>query len=698
MENNSTEYIESGEIEVMGARMHNLKNIDVNIPRNQLVTITGLSGSGKSSLAFDTIFAEGQRRYLESFSAYARQFIGDLERPDVDSIKGLSPVIAIEQKTVSKNPRSTVGTITEIYDFLRLLYARAGEAYSYINGNKMIRLNEDQIISQITSIYLNQKIYLLAPVVKGRKGHYRELFEQIRKQGYTKVRIDGEIKELLEKMQVDRYKIHDIEILIDRIQPGEDPELRLKESIRTAMKTGKGVMMIADVKTNKSRFFSKFLMDPESGLSYDEPQPNSFSFNSPYGACPVCDGLGQVNEVLPENIMPDPKLSIIGGGLSPLGEYKDNYTFQQIKALAKKYKFSLSESVGKLKPETIEIILNGSDEPVTFEYEYASGYKQQYSVNWEGLIPLITRHYFEKGNESISAWAEEFMVQNTCSVCNGGRLKVESLHYKIDEKNIAQLAEMDIGTLSEWFTNLESRFSERQLIIGAEILKEIRSRIGFLMGVGLDYLTLNSPSKTLSGGEAQRIRLASQIGSQLQGVLYILDEPSIGLHQRDNNKLIQSLKDLRDVGNSVIVVEHDKDMIMESDYIFDIGPGAGVHGGHVIAEGTVKNFMTQNSVTAQYISGAKKIEVPKQRRKGNGNEISLKGCEGNNLKNVNVKFPLGTLIAVTGVSGSGKSSLINETLYPIMHHHFFRTNKKSLPYKKIEGLEHIDKVIEIDQS
>lgn len=698
MENNLSEYIESGEIEVLGARMHNLKNIDVNIPRNQLVTITGLSGSGKSSLAFDTIFAEGQRRYLESFSAYARQFIGDLERPDVDSIKGLSPVIAIEQKTVSKNPRSTVGTITEIYDFLRLLYARAGDAYSYINGKKMVRLNEDQIVTQISTIYNKQKIYILAPVVKGRKGHYRELFEQIRKQGYTKVRVDGDIQELTEKMQLDRYKIHDIEILIDRVELGDDPDIRLKESVKIAMKAGKGVILIASVETGKASYFSKFLMDPESGLSYDEPQPNGFSFNSPYGACPACDGLGVVNKVTPENIMPDPKLSIIGGGLAPLGEYRDNWTFQQIKAVSKKYKFSLSESIGKLKPETIEILLNGSNDAVHFEYEYASGYKQEYNVVWEGLIPLITRHYFEKGNESISAWAEEFMVQSVCTVCNGGRLKRESLHYKIDEKNIAELAEMDIGNLSQWFENIESRLSERQLIIASEILKEIRSRIGFLIGVGLDYLTLNSPSKTLSGGEAQRIRLASQIGSQLQGVLYILDEPSIGLHQRDNHKLIQSLKDLRDVGNSVIVVEHDKDMILESDYIFDIGPGAGVHGGHVIAEGTVKDFMTKNSVTAQYISGEKKIEVPKNRRKGNGKSIKLKGCDGNNLKNVSVELPLGILIAVTGVSGSGKSSLINETLYPIMHQHFYRTNKKSLPYKKIEGLEHIDKVIEIDQS
>lgn len=692
------EFIETEDIEVLGARMHNLRNIDVTIPRNKLVTITGLSGSGKSSLAFDTIFAEGQRRYLESFSAYARQFIGDLERPDVDAINGLSPVIAIEQKTVSRNPRSTVGTITEIYDFLRLLYARAGEAFSYLTGKPMLRLSEDQIVQQIQKIYQGKKIYILAPVVKGRKGHYRELFEQIRKQGYSKVRVDGQLLDLTPKMQVDRYKIHDIEILIDRVQPGTDQEQRIRESIRTALKTGKGILMTVDVADENAKHFSKFLMDPETGLSYDEPQPNSFSFNSPYGACPTCSGLGVVNEVSPEHIMPDTALSIIGGGLAPLGEYRDNWTFQQLKALSKKYKFSLSESVGKLKKEIIDIILNGSTDPVTFDYEYASGYKQQYAVKWEGLIPLITRHYFEKGNESISAWAEEFMEQHTCSTCKGGRLKVESLHYRIHQKNIAELGDMDIGSLQEWFEDLEKHLNERQQTIARDVLKEIRSRIGFLTGVGLNYLTLNSPSKTLSGGEAQRIRLASQIGSQLQGVLYILDEPSIGLHQRDNHKLIQSLKDLRDVGNSVIVVEHDKDMILESDYVLDIGPGAGVHGGQVIASGDVKTFMKQNSITAKYISGKKKIEVPKTRRKGNGNKIVLSGCSGHNLKNIQAEFPLGKLICVSGVSGSGKSSLINETLYPILHQHFYKSGKKPLPYKKITGLEHVDKVIEIDQS
>ncbi len=698
MAKKSLEFIEEGHLEVFGARMHNLKNIDVQMPRNQLVCITGLSGSGKSSLAFDTIFAEGQRRYMESFSAYARQFMGNMERPDVDKINGLSPVISIEQKTVNKNPRSTVGTITEIYDFLRLLYARAGEAYSYVSGELMVRMNEEQIISRIVEQFHKKKINLLAPVVKGRKGHYRELFEQIRKQGYTKVRADGAILEITAKMQVDRYKIHDIEILIDRLQPGVDKDIRIKESIRMALKAGKGIIMVAEVDSKEVKHFSRFLMDPVSGISYDEPQPNTFSFNSPYGACPICGGIGQVSEVSEDNIIPDKTKSIIGGGLTPLGEYRENWTFSILKELAKKYKFSLSDSLGQLKREQLDIILNGAEEPLKIEYTFSSGYSQQYSPKWEGLVPLITRQYHEKGNESLAEWAEEFMVLKTCHDCNGSRLKRESNFYKIDETNIAQLAEMDIIGLNNWFDGLESRMNEKQNIIATEILKEIRGRIGFLLGVGLEYLTLNSPAKTLSGGEAQRIRLASQIGSQLTGVLYILDEPSIGLHQRDNHKLIQSLKDLRDVGNSVIVVEHDKDMIVEADYVLDIGPGAGVHGGQVVASGTVKEFMKQNSTTAQFINGTQGISIPLSRRKGNGNSLSLTSCTGNNLKDVSVIFPLGSFICVTGVSGSGKSSLINETLYPILNQHFYKSNKKPLPHKKVDGLKHLDKVIEIDQS
>jgi excinuclease ABC subunit A len=698
MSKKKPELIEDGNLEVFGARMHNLKNIDVIIPRNKLVTITGLSGSGKSSLAFDTIFAEGQRRYMESFSAYARQFMGNMERPDVDKINGLSPVISIEQKTVNKNPRSTVGTITEIYDFLRLLYARAGEAFSYISGEPMIRMTEEQIITRIATEFHKKKVYILAPIVKGRKGHYRELFEQIRKQGYTKVRVDGELKDIVAKMQLDRYKIHDIEILIDRIQPGVDKDIRIKESIRTALKTGKGTLMVAEAESHIAKHFSRYLMDPISGISYDEPQPNTFSFNSPYGACPECGGLGQVSEVTVDNIIPDRTKSIIGGGLAPLGEYRDNWTFSQLKELAKKYKFSMSESLGKIKEESLNILLYGADEPLKIDYTYSSGYTQQYTSKWEGLVPLITRQYHEKGNESLAEWAEEYMSLKTCPACNGARLKKESLCYKLAGTNIAELAEMDIISLSAWFNDIEKKLNEKQNIIAVEVLKEIRSRINFLLGVGLEYLSLNSPAKTLSGGEAQRIRLATQIGSQLTGVLYILDEPSIGLHQRDNHKLIQSLKDLRDIGNSVIVVEHDKDMILESDYVLDIGPGAGVHGGQVVASGKVDAFMKQHSTTADYISGVKEIAIPEKRRKGNGHTFALSGCTGNNLKNISVQFPLGTLICVTGVSGSGKSSLINETLYPILNQHFYNSKRKPLAYKKATGIEHLDKVIEIDQS
>lgn len=687
-------------IEVLGAREHNLKNIDVRIPRNKLVTITGLSGSGKSSLAFDTIFAEGQRRYMESFSAYARQFIGNMERPDVDKINGLSPVIAIEQKTVNKNPRSTVGTITEIYDFLRLLYARAADAYSYVSGEKMVKMTEEQIVNSILQQFENKKIAILAPLVKGRKGHYRELFEQIRKQGYTKVRLDGEVKDIVPKMQADRYKIHDIEVLIDRVDAKKDNRFRINESVKIALKTGKGtlVLLSGEDKQEKSHHFSKFLMDPESGISYDEPQPNTFSFNSPYGACPKCDGLGVVSMLNEENIIPDPKLSINKGAITPLGEPKDNWTFLQLRELAKIHKFSFADPIEKISREALDVILHGSDEPLVIPYQYNSGYTQNYTANWEGLIPFITRHYHEKSSDSVVKWAEEFMTIAACPDCNGARLKKESLHYKIGGKNISDLAALEITALGSWFATIESHLDDKQQIIATEILKEIRNRIKFLLGVGIDYLTLNSPSRTLSGGEAQRIRLATQIGSQLVGVLYILDEPSIGLHQRDNNRLINSLKELRDVGNSVIVVEHDRDMMEESDYILDIGYGAGVHGGHIAAQGSWSDILNSNSITAQYLNGKKEIEVPAKRRKGNGNKLVLKGASGNNLKNVSVSIPLGQFIAVTGVSGSGKSSLINETLYPILRQHFYNSHQKPLAYKKIEGLEHIDKVIEIDQS
>jgi len=702
MTNNQTEnttHLEDEFIEILGAREHNLKNIDVKIPRNKLVTITGLSGSGKSSLAFDTIFAEGQRRYMESFSAYARQFIGNMERPDVDKINGLSPVIAIEQKTVNKNPRSTVGTITEIYDFLRLLYARAADAYSYESGEKMVKMTEEQIITGIITQFENKKISILAPLVKGRKGHYRELFEQIRKQGYTKVRLDGEVKEIAAKMQADRYKIHDIEVLIDRIEVRKPDRVRVAESVKSALKMGKGTMVLLDNETNQPYHFSKYLMDPKSGISYDEPQPNSFSFNSPYGACPTCDGLG-VKSIIDENaIIPDKKLSINKGALTPLGEIRENWTFLQLREIAKKYKFSFADPIEKLSKEALDAILHGSDEALVIPYQYASGYTQNYNSHWDGLIPIITKNYLEKSNDSISKWAEEFMQLLPCPDCHGARLKKESLHYKIGDKNIADLAQMEITALGHWFNNeVDKLLDKKQTIIAAEILKEIRSRIQFLIGVGIDYLTLNSPSKTLSGGEAQRIRLATQIGSQLVGVLYILDEPSIGLHQRDNNRLINSLKSLRDVGNSVIVVEHDKDMMQESDYILDIGYGAGIHGGHIAAQGTWDEIIKSNSVTAQYLNGTKQIEVPKTRRKGNGKKLVLKGAIGNNLKNVTVEFPLGKLICVTGVSGSGKSSLINETLYPILRQHFYNSHQKPLTYKEFKGIEHIDKVIEIDQS
>lgn len=690
--------VEEGLVEVFGAREHNLKNIDISFPRNQLVVITGMSGSGKSSLAFDTIHAEGQRRYMESFSAYARQFMGNMERPDVDKINGLSPVISIEQKTVSRNPRSTVGTITEIYDFLRLLYARVAEAYSYESGAKMVRFSEEQIKTTLLEQFEGKKISLLAPVVKGRKGHYRELFEQLRKQGYQKVRVDGELLDMKAKMQVDRYKLHDIEVLIDRLEISEKSRVRLAQSLQTAIKMGKGLVGVLDDESGNYLQYSRFLMDPDSGISYDEPQPNSFSFNSPYGHCPKCHGIGTVSEVEISNLIPDPKVSINRGGLAPLGDVKENWTFQQLRAIAKAYKFSLADPIEKIPEEAMDVILHGSDENFSVKYTYSTGREQTYSSTFEGIIPMIERSFHEKSYDSIYRWAEEFMSEAECPSCGGARLKKESLFFLLDGKNIAELSRMNIRALHEWLEKLPERLSDRQSIIATEILKEINNRLGFLMDVGLDYLTLNSPSKILSGGEAQRIRLATQIGSQLVGVMYILDEPSIGLHQRDNHKLIQSLKNLRDLGNSVIVVEHDKEMMEEADYIIDVGPKAGIHGGQIVAQGHLKEILSAPTITGDYLSGRKEIEIPSSRRKGNGHELVISGCTGNNLKNVTAHFPLGQFVCVTGVSGGGKSSLINETLYPILSQHFYKSHKKPLPYKKVKGLEHLDKVIEIDQS
>ena len=680
-------------IEIFGAREHNLKNIDTVIPRNKLVVITGISGSGKSSLAFDTIYAEGQRRYMESFSAYARSFIGNMERPDVDKINGLSPVISIEQKTTSRNPRSTVGTVTEIYDFLRLLYARAGDAYSYVTGEKMIRQSEDQIISHIISTFNNKKISLLAPVVKGRKGHYRELFVEILKMGFNKVRIDGEITELVPKMQVDRYKIHDIEIVIDRMQVNEADRYRIAQSVQSALKYGKGVMMVvphADKADGKAQFFSKFLMDPKSGIAYDEPAPNMFSFNSPYGACPTCNGLGYIEELTEDSIMPDRSLSIAGGGIAPLGEYRDIWMFRQLEAVLKKFKVKLTVPIKEIPKDALQVILYGVEAA-------AEKTGAKYNFEFDGIVNYL-QQFDENGSEYAMDWLSEYKTVTVCPECNGARLKKESLHFKIDEKNISELSNMDISNLQKWFTGLESRLSSKQNTIATEVLKEIRKRIGFLLDVGLDYLTLNRALRTLSGGETQRIRLATQIGTQLVGVLYILDEPSIGLHQRDNVKLIKALQDLRDIGNTVIVVEHDKDMMLQCDYIIDIGPGAGRHGGTVVAAGTPEQFKKHDSLTAQYLWGKKNIEIPEKRREGNGKNIVLKGATGHNLKNVTLELPLGKMICVTGVSGSGKSSLIHDTLFPILNKYFYRSRKDALPYKEVKGLEHIDKVIEVDQS
>jgi len=687
-------------IEVIGARAHNLKNIDVSIPRNKLVVITGLSGSGKSSLAFDTIYAEGQRRYIETFNSYARQFLGNLERPDVDKITGLSPVIAIEQKTVSKNPRSTVGTITEIYDFMRLLFARAGEAFSYVTGEKMVRYTDEQIIDLIIEKYNKKKINILAPVVKGRKGHYRELFEQIRKSGFTKVRIDGEIKDIVAKMQVDRYKIHDIEIVIDRIEVAANIRPRLAQSLQTGMKQAKGTIMILEHEDKKNsklkpQFFSRFLMCPTSGISYDEPAPNMFSFNSPYGACPKCNGLGVISEIDIHKIVANPKLSLKKGAITILGDYKKGWIFNQLEAIGTTYDFTLDTPFEDIDEAAVNIILYGSDELFKVKTE---GNEEGYSMTFEGIANFITKQAEENPSPAMQRWVQGFTNKINCPECNGTRLKKEALYFKIDKKNITELSQLDVASLSLFFKDIEKRLTKSQQIISKEILKEIRARIGFLLEVGLDYVSLNLSSRSLSGGEAQRIRLATQIGSQLVGVLYILDEPSIGLHQRDNERLITALKNLRDAGNSVLVVEHDKDIMLAADYVIDIGPGAGVHGGNIVAASTPKELVKSATVTSQYITGKREISVPKQRRKGNGKKIILKGATGNNLKNVSAEFPLGCFIGVTGVSGSGKSTLINETLYPILSHYFYKSETKPLPYKSITGLEHIDKIIEIDQS
>lgn len=681
-------------IAIYGAREHNLKNIDVCIPRNKLTVITGISGSGKSSLAFDTIYAEGQRRYMESFSAYARSFIGDLERPDVDKIEGLSPVISIEQKTTSKNPRSTVGTVTEIYDFMRLLYARASEAYSYLTGKKMIRQSEDQIIEHIMQRYDGEKLTLLAPVIKGRKGHYRELFEQIRKMGFAKARVNGEVMDLVPKMQVDRYKTHDIEIVIDRIIVAQEDRYRISQSVGTALLHGKGIMMLMEA-DGQVHHFSKFLMDPETGLAYDEPAPNTFSFNSPYGACPACNGLGTIEEITESSVMPNPALSISRGGIAPLGEYRDIWIFKQIAAILKKYKLTLSTPINKIPQEVINILMHGEDEPVAVASKKYPG--TDWNVKFEGIINFLQKQK-ESGSDKIQNWVKDFMDIAICPECNGARLKKESLHFKIDNTNIAELANLDIQQLAQWFEGLENRMNHKQNAIAKEVLKEIRKRIGFLLDVGLDYLSLNRPLRTLSGGEAQRIRLATQIGTQLVGVLYILDEPSIGLHQRDNVKLIKALQDLRDLGNSVIVVEHDKDMMLNSDYILDIGPGAGRHGGMVVAAGTPEHFLQQQSLTADYLSDRVSIAIPPTRREGSGKKMVLEGASGNNLKHVNLTLPLGKMICITGVSGSGKSTLIHETLFPLLNQHIYHSKQHPLPHKSLKGLEHIDKVVEVDQS
>ncbi|MEQ3654409.1 MAG: excinuclease ABC subunit UvrA [Dokdonia sp.] len=686
-------------IEVYGARAHNLKNIDVMIPREKLVVITGLSGSGKSSLAFDTIYAEGQRRYIETFSAYARQFLGGLERPDVDKIQGLSPVIAIEQKTTSKSPRSTVGTITEIYDFLRLLFARASDAYSYNTGEKMVSYSDDQIKDLIIESFRDKRISILAPIVRSRKGHYRELFEQIAKQGFVKVRVDGEVKDIVKGMKVDRYKTHDIEIVIDRlaITQDEDNEKRLRESINTAMYHGDDVLIVLEQQSQQLRYFSRNLMCPSTGISYPNPEPNNFSFNSPKGACPKCNGIGELYKVNEKKIIPNPKLSIKNGGLDPHGPHKNNWIFKQLKLIADRFDFKLTDPIEKIPKDALNFIFYGGKEDFSIQSKDL-GVTRNFKIDFEGVANFIENTYNTSDSTSLKRWAKAYMDKIKCPKCEGSRLRKESLYFKVNQKSIADLAQMDILDLQQWFVALEKDLSEKQLQIGAEVIKEIKARIQFLVDVGLTYLSLDRSSKSLSGGEAQRIRLATQIGSQLVGVLYILDEPSIGLHQRDNEKLINSLEALRDIGNSVIVVEHDKDMIERADHVIDIGPRAGKYGGEIISEGSPKELLKHHTLTAQYLNGEKAIEIPKTRREGNGKFIELKGATGNNLKNVSVKIPLGKMVAITGVSGSGKSTLINETLYPIMNAHYFNGVKTPMPYKSIKGLDHCDKVIDINQS
>ncbi|SDW29227.1 excinuclease ABC subunit UvrA [Aequorivita viscosa] len=693
-------------IEVLGARVHNLKNIDVRIPRDKMVVITGLSGSGKSSLAFDTIYAEGQRRYIETFSAYARQFLGSLERPDVDKIEGLSPVIAIEQKTTSKSPRSTVGTITEIYDFLRLLFARASDAYSYNTGQKMVSYSDEQIKNLILENFADKKVSILAPVVRSRKGHYRELFEQIAKQGFVKVRVDGVVREIVSGMKVDRYKNHDIEIVIDRLKipsnsanddSKENLDKRLSESINTAMYHGDDVLQVLDNDSGEARYFSRSLMCPSSGISYPNPEPNNFSFNSPKGMCPRCKGLGKLYEVNLQKLVPDPKLSIKKGALAPHGPQKNNWIFKQLELIAERYGFKLTDTFESIPKEAKEVIFFGGNEQVNISSK-TLGITRNYKIDFEGVATFIQNTFEANESKSLQRWAKEYMDKIACPECGGTRLRKESLYFKVNDKNIAELANMDVVELAAWFKNLEKNISETQVKIASEIIKEVKTRLQFLVDVGLTYLALDRGSKSLSGGEAQRIRLATQIGSQLVGVLYILDEPSIGLHQRDNERLIHSLQSLRDIGNSVLVVEHDKDMIESADYVIDIGPAAGRHGGEIVSEGSPAEIKNHDTLTSDYLNGRKQIEIPEKHREGNGKVLTIKGATGNNLKNISVDFPLGKMIGVTGVSGSGKSTLINETLYPILNAHFFNGVKKPMPFKKIEGLEHIDKVISIDQS
>lgn len=683
-------------VEVLGARVHNLKNIDVTIPRNQLVVITGLSGSGKSSLAFDTIYAEGQRRYIETFSSYARQFMGSMERPDVDKISGLSPVISIEQKTISKSPRSTVGTITEIYDFLRLLYARTADAYSYETGEKMVSYSEDQIVSLIESELNGRKISILAPLVRGRKGHYRELFVTIAKQGYLRVRVDGEIRDITPDLKLDRYKLHDIEVVIDRIEVRKDDRERLSSSVNTAMETGSGAMMTVDFETGDVRHYSRDLMCPTTGISYPQPEPNLFSFNSPYGVCNRCNGIGTVTEVSADKIIPDPSKSIKRGGLEPLGSYKNNWIFNQIDALLGKYGHTLNTKIADLEEDVLNKILYGTDEALKVSGQHSG---TSYSVQYEGIINFITRQAEGSKSKPLERWAKGFMNRVECPKCEGSRLRKEALHFRLDDRSISEVNAMDVIAFNDWIGALEEKLTDRQQRIAHDILKEITARAAFLKNVGLDYLTLDRSAKTLSGGEAQRIRLATQIGSQLTGVLYILDEPSIGLHQRDNRKLIDSLKSLRDLGNSVIVVEHDKDMIIAADHVIDIGPLAGEHGGRIVGQGTVDDLRKSGTLTADYLDGKKAIKIPEKRRKGNGKKVKLFKASGNNLKSITAEFPLGKFICVTGVSGSGKSTLVNHTLYPILNNHAFKGGvMKALEYEKVTGLEHIDKVVDIDQS